>query len=501
MAKKQSQSGLGFIDESWLIMLRKGIKGFTALPYKEQFHLAELILASDKKRWKHYRYPDACAIPYQDLYRRFGRGRFEQINGDLGIFLSSGNWQSEKGEGRAYWLTHKVNSIREKYLKLAHKQYEGRFIYENNTYMRKAPKAITAKDYRGTTARNKNQITSLTPVNAENLQSYSKVLSHSIETMRDSYHTRDLFMPANPGQVIKKAKERLNYIQKLLIWTKTDIGKNRYLLHRYVENKTGRLYAIGSVNLQNAPREVRQAALQGFYDYDIENCHYSLFHQLAQQAGYQTPAIEHYLAKKTTVRQQIASDIGKPVDLVKKCLLAVIYGAEASEYWKAAIPRYLGLHHAGLFHGHDRVMALSDELSAGRRAIVKHHKPSRMGNVRNAMRRNIKATEPDKKILAHLLQGIESKILEIARELYQDSIILMQHDGFTSQAKLDYSRLINTVKRRLGFRIEMSEELLQIPSYLVADDGAEMQLKPNRETQFSILESTAYDDLQANNVS
>lgn len=107
-------------------------------------------------------------------------------------------------------------------------------------------------------------------------------------------------------------------------------GKNR-LIQRYHESKAGRLYASG-VNLQNVPKLIKHAALSGCWEHDFENCHYSIFLQLAARIGIQCTAIQHYIDHKNAFRAAIAEDVGISAKQVKICLLALMYGARESTW-------------------------------------------------------------------------------------------------------------------------------------------------------------------------
>jgi hypothetical protein len=71
-----------------------------------------------------------------------------------------------------------------------------------------------------------------------------------------------------------------------------------YVLHRYCEIESGRVYAVTKPNLQNCYRVLREVAMAGLYDIDIENCHYSILAQMAASHGYQCTEINDYLANK-----------------------------------------------------------------------------------------------------------------------------------------------------------------------------------------------------------
>jgi hypothetical protein len=54
------------------------------------------------------------------------------------------------------------------------------------------------------------------------------------------------------------------------------------------------------------------------------------------------------------------------------------------------------------------------------------------GFISNAMNKAIRRDAEPKAIMAHILQGIEARILNIALDLFSNEILLLQHDGFTT---------------------------------------------------------------------
>ena len=132
---------------------------------------------------------------------------------------------------------------------------------------------------------------------------------------------------------LKSLKQYRDTIYQLVAWTASDIGQNQFLPQCYREAQSGRLYSFYHANLQNAPKAIRHALLDGQYDYDIENCHFTLFSQLSNKYGYITNAINRYLKNKTKVRESLADAIGlADVIPIKESLLAIIYGARESHY-------------------------------------------------------------------------------------------------------------------------------------------------------------------------
>ena len=120
----------------------------------------------------------------------------------------------------------------------------------------------------------------------------------------------------------------------------------------YQQKSTGRLTEV-LYAVQNTEREVLSAALTGFWDYDLQNAHYSILSSLAKQFGRATPVVDEYLRNKKQIRADLAKDCDADVDKIKECLIAILYGASLSanlDY--ARIPGVLGVPATKLFIAH-----------------------------------------------------------------------------------------------------------------------------------------------------
>ena len=68
------------------------------------------------------------------------------------------------------------------------------------------------------------------------------------------------------------------------------------------------------------------------------------------------------------------------------------------------------------------------------------------------------------KLLAHLLQGAEAALLRSLVVEFGPSMVLLQHDGFASQSRLDVPALEESMYRQTGFRMQVSEQRLMLPA-------------------------------------
>lgn len=448
------------VTESFMNILRRRKKGFKRLTEKQQAHMAWYIWMHGtwSRKHKNPNWDDCMNIGYAELEESFGRGGFKKINDVLQIFEVTSNWHSNEGQSRGYKLMPDVQRIKDEYL-VPKKQKLTKFIDSNGNALRTMPRAIDSKDIKGVTATAwKNaKILNKTPVNMENLKQLYNHLQHL------EGPTSDLF--ANTSQA--EANRLLAATGQLYKQASVDISGRGFVMHRYAESNSGRLYAKG-VNLQNGPRLIRQAALQGFYDYDFENCHYTIISQLARRYSVEVPAIDNYLINKAQVREQLASEVGITQGQVKVCLLMIMYGAGlVPSRIKDAIPGEIGAEAAERLRSNPVFSGIRIDIKKAREVILSNWiSTPRSSTLMNAMGKRIKKTESAKKRLAHLLQGIEAQALRAIIDMMEDSVVLLLHDGFVTKSKLDIAAMERRVKRETSFDMSISGELITLPADL-----------------------------------
>jgi hypothetical protein len=488
----------GPMHNAWLDALRKRIPGFKNEDWKVQYHLAVLIDKSDRTRHRHHNDPEGFSIPHQEFTERFGRQAFPAINVRLKIFETSGKYLfgSAGSETKSYRLSPLAQKAKDDFLNITGLPKKTSALYRHTGIkILKPDRAISSRTKGGGNIKNSldGMPSALVPVNAQNLLDYAKKIDQEIDKRSAEAYQLEMFsgLPDIDKMILHRDLAR-----KIVQWSRIDISKNNALIHKYWESNEGRLYAQDNINLQTAPSNIRKAALQGSWDYDMDNCHYSLFHQLANRAGYQADNINDYLTNKEPIRDEISKAVGRPVKAIKQCLLAMMYGTNQTSYISPnhkppALPKYLGVNAAEKFINHPRVKGLNDDIKLGRKAIIEDHQPSKMGYIKNLIGKNIKSTEPSNKIMAHLLQGSEAKILEMARLMYPGRILLLQHDGFTCAKPINITLLEDAIEDRLGLSMTFSKVKLQIPPNWLPEESPDA----NHETGYSFLKSILYDDI------
>lgn len=198
----------------------------------------------------------------------------------------------------------------------------------------------------------------------------------------------------------------------------------------YRQVSSGRVAGLG-VAIQSLPRDMRQALMTGYYEYDISNCHYTI---LSQTGSY--PTISNYVAHTKQWRQELAAHLDITLDQAKRCLLAMSYGAtKGTNSTYCAIPALIGEDKTQAFWQHPKVVALDMETRLAGAYLT--------------------GLSPTDKTLpstvAHTLQRLENDILAAATK---DIVITVPvYDGFIYDEELDINQLQMNVKELTGYDV------------------------------------------------
>ena len=105
-------------------------------------------------------------------------------------------------------------------------------------------------------------------------------------------------------------------------------------------------------------------------------------------------------------------------------------------------------------------MGLSGDIAKARDAVLSKCPKKRTGAIENDFGKSIAAKASPEQKMAHLLQGVEAKALQAVVNRYPDDIVLVQHDGFVSTARLDVDALGEAIFAATGYRLELEERLV-----------------------------------------
>jgi hypothetical protein len=231
---------------------------------------------------------------------------------------------------------------------------------------------------------------------------------------------------------------------------------------RYVQHGDtgGRLYECH--HLQGITRHVRSVALQGLWDYDISNCHFTLISQLIKPFGVCVDTMTHYLSHKRECRTQLhtalASASGQAVDEsdVKSAILSLAYGASLGV--SPALEKLFAnraVHEA--FRQNPWVKELGDELRQCREHILGEFSAAGGGyRIVNAMgfRRAFGPREVNQ-AFSFVVTGVEARILDSVLRRRGSDIVLCIHDGWVSTTELSISEMEADIYRDTEFEVSI----------------------------------------------
>ena len=451
-------------DEAFLRYLARYLPGFRRQPKDVKMALCALIYEAPTRFRAHSHHEGYSRFTWQELERSFGRGQFNRINGELGIFEVLEDWSKVEGRTKPYMLTERVATIRENFLKGVFRRGATRLLTQDGKSLQSPPaSAMAAKNKDGQNRRGFKglPVTSLVPVNLVQIKKLMVDIQARLMRHQAGAVTGELFS-AEPSTKFLRA---LHQDAAMLTSKARNAGWYGSVLHRYFEIESGRVYVDGVANLQNCYRVLREAAMAGLHDIDIENCHYSILAQMAAAQGYQSTVINDYLANKEQMRSELAAEFGISVRQAKDALIALIYGAKFSLRAKDALPKiFNSTKLAERVYQHAKFLALRDDIAGARAAVLKAkaQEVSRR-TIKNCRGLTIRLDDSnERQQLAHLLQGVEVAALEAAYRLYPKEIVLLQHDGFTATEPLETKRIEAAILDATGYRLEVEQKVIQV---------------------------------------
>jgi hypothetical protein len=453
-------------DEAFLRYLARYLPGFKQQPMDVRLALCGMIYEAPTRYRAHSHHEGYSRFTWQELEQSFGRNGFKAINDRLCLFevakdsIGRDAWSMVNESTKAYMLTEQVATIRENFLKGCFRRRATRLLTQDGKYLQTLPaSAMSAKNKDGQNRRGFQglPVNPLVPVKLVQVKKLMVDIEARLMAHEAGFFTGELFSEAPNTKFLKALHQ-----DAAMIYAKAN-NKNwpGHVLHRYFEIESGRVYVDGVGNLQNCYRVLREAAMAGLYDIDIENCHYSILAQMAAAHGYQCTIINDYLDNKGPFRESLAAEFGISEKQAKDALIALIYGATFSSRAKDALPKIFNgnTELADRIYLHPKFLALRDDIAGAGAVVLKAQEVSRrtIKNCRGLTMRLDGSNERQQ--LAHLLQGVEVTALEAAYRLYPKEIVLLQHDGFTATCPLDTERIQAAMLEATGYRLKVSRPL------------------------------------------
>lgn len=377
------------------------------LPDDAQHQIALLLWSFNQR--KNHSADNACkSIGYDELYRRFGKFRGVGELLESGLFEVSPGWS--RPHTRKYSLTEYGQRVIDDYFEL---------------------QAITPSRDRKT----RPQATA----------SSNYMISPQVKVNRDAL-TALAAATDNPHH--RTAANQTAHC--------TD--DNDCIDQYYTEHSGGRLFLHGPINLQNMASDVRDAALAGLHDYDLKNCYPTIFDHVAERLQINTPMLNYYLSHRDEFLNELAAQMKCNPKQCKAALLALMHFAgpagiieatgkrDQTPFTESQAKRFLTL---------PKVKRLRAEFKRVGNAWIAEAKDKAGKWMVNDHGKGCSRKLPARKLISHLLQGVEAVALEAIREVYSDQIRLLMHDGFVTEGKINRKYLEGKIRQATGIRFQL----------------------------------------------
>jgi len=228
-------------------------------------------------------------------------------------------------------------------------------------------------------------------------------------------------------------------------------------------------------------RDTREIVLGGldYWDYDISNAHYSFMKQIGTYYGIKSgKSFQHYIDNKKQIRTDLAFRLNVDVKIIKSVIIAIMYGASRTVHDECKITKYLGhrkhreLNEDAFIDGlyKDREILTGQIIDITERERNTHHYLRLKGKTKlyyeNIMKKKLYVLEDGKKvtkrrILSHLLQGLESKMLDVCLSSGRNKQIkVLIHDGFISHGTVNELDMVSDILQGTGISVEFDKKPL-----------------------------------------
>jgi hypothetical protein len=216
--------------------------------------------------------------------------------------------------------------------------------------------------------------------------------------------------------------------------------------------------------LQHIPSKIRAGLFAEYgysYNFDIKCAAPTLICQYARKLGMiePTPAIDAYLLDRSSIRQNIAQDVGITPEDVKFLINAVLQGARISHYTESSIFNKLGCNHniISQLQSNSYICLFQEEVKTCWSYIKADITPEYITDIRGRVR-----TKPlyarDK---ARIYRELEQQVMgEISSYLKKRKIVMFkEHDGWRTRQMIDVRELASHVRINAGYLIDIDWEV------------------------------------------
>jgi len=189
-----------------------------------------------------------------------------------------------------------------------------------------------------------------------------------------------------------------------------------------------------SASLQGMKRWIRHTLATGYYDYDMVNCHPTLFVQLCKKKGYDTIPFESYLEKRDEYLKELMDTNAIDRDEAKEIVLSILNGGVKSYKALAFKPMWL-TNYKNAVEG-VQLEILGDPENQELIKSIKRNKTYNIGG----------------STMNCLLCEIENKCLMEAIKILEVKDPILCFDGFMSKQLYDVSKLGASIFESTGYQ-------------------------------------------------
>lgn len=283
----------------------------------------------------------------------------------------------------------------------------------------------------------------------------------------DSLDDKDRGMPRLDPKSLQQIIARRSQLQMLALCCDRSKHSGWTIEQTYTEYESGRLYSQG-LNLQTVRSEFKRAALFGSWEYDFSNCHFQILRNMGESYGYYSRFIDDYCEHNQQIRRTLSHELEVDIADIKKCLIALIYGARVTGARSTAIGKILGPDKTSALFHNTTVAGLIEDIQETKNLLLSNARQLPSGEIQNIAGKLLRSRRPSRnQKIAHLLQGAESAFLETVITPIAEHIMLLQHDGFTCDQEIDLDQARRDMRSRFGFSLELEFERFQ--QHIIAD--------------------------------
>jgi hypothetical protein len=414
--------------------------------------------------YQHKIVPSSISVSCRVLEETFGRAVFNEINEKVGwlesIPISEGVYYSHDSTNTAYTKAYQPTEIGLSDIAQCLPQLER---VQPALNIKKNPgKALLSKHKNGSRSYHRFLMPLGIKINIKALKALDSELSEK-EFLKDeldnSVDFKEVF--ATPESCLRLSRMKL--IRLRLYLNALIVTGRKPIYHQYCQSPAGRWYSIGpTINLQAAPRQIRNAAFTGNQLIDIDSCHFTLLSQMASELNSECPAIKNLIENKIKFRKDLANRVDSSSENIKKALIALIYGARLSPSNRGALSRIFQPRQLASFLEDLEVREIYEEIRKASKVVIEHaiKVTKKKGVLVNAMGKQKRVSNSTREEqLAHLLQGAEALILSKIGATYGKKMRLLLHDGFICTKSVNPVEVVALVKRETGWEINLSSTI------------------------------------------